>query len=119
MDKEKNELDDRYRELLRKKKEITEEINSIICEACVFRRCGHVLLWKDIDPYTIRREERSTEYDSWADYFVPCNVVDKESKECDWCQKEVEISPEDFDKILEMHGVGFWDYYKGKKKRKK
>ena len=78
--------------------------------------CNHVIPFSEIDPLMIQEECCYDYWDSWANYYVPCDVPNI-CKACksEWCSKKQEIDSETFNKILESHNMTYVDWNKNKK----
>lgn len=108
------DLENKYKSLLEKIEGLTDEIKRTKDDIVNIKKnnyivhCGKIISFKDIDPLSVEEKQIST-YDSYEyEFYMPCNCPIG-VKTCSWCSKKIRISFDEFNEILKIHGLNYYD----------
>lgn len=108
------DLENKYKSLLEKIEGLKGEIKKVTDDIANIKKdnyiahCGKIIPYKDIDPLSVEEELISTYDDREYKFYIPCNCPIG-VKTCSWCSKKIRVSWDVFNKILEAHGLNYYD----------
>ena len=108
------DLEKKYKSLLEKIEGLKDEIKKVTIEITNIKKdnyiayCGKIIPFKGIDPLSVEEKQGST-YDSYEyEFYIPCNCPIG-VKQCSWCSKKIRVSWVEFNEILKIHGLNYYD----------
>jgi hypothetical protein len=108
------DLENKYKSLLEKIEGLKDEIKKVTDDIANIKKdnyiahCGKIIPFKDIDPLSVEEKQISTYDDYEYEFYIPCNCPIG-VKTCSWCSKKICVPWNVFNKILEIHGLNYYD----------